>query len=258
MTQKILLLIKVFSKEEYADAFIQSGEMYCQTIGQFKRIKGDVARGDEFEAPSDWHQSDHISMTCSVETPDGDEKSFPVEGLVGPLVMQCTRHDSLNAFCMYAITAPDFEESHETEEQRLRVVEKINSMLKVHATLGEEMLSLGEHAVLIIKVADFIDKVSKAAKSEGYSSWRGLVDYFDPESFHGSFGEVESVFKKRNKYSYQKEFRFVFDSNKPEKEKTLHVGSLDGIAFKLKTREINNKFELKLAEEQPANRDSLG
>lgn len=258
MTPKIVLLVKVFDKEEYADAFIQTGEMFCKTIGQFKQIEGDVARGDQFEAPSDWHQSDRISLTLSFETPDGEEKSFPIEGLAGPLVIQSTAHDRLNAFCMYAVTVPDFEESFETEEERLRVVEKINSMLKEHATLGEEMLLLGEHAVLIIKVADFIGKVSNAAKSEGYSSWRGLVDYFDPETFHGSFGEVESVFKKRNIYSYQKEFRFVFDSSKPDGAKTLHAGPLDGIAFKLKTSEINSKLELKLAEDQHANGGSIG
>ena len=258
MTRKIALLVKVFDKEEYADAFIQTGEMFCKTIGQFKRIEGDVARGDQFEAPSDWHQPDRISLTISFKTPDGEEKSFPIEGMAGPLVVQSTAHDRLNAFCMYAVTVPDFEESYETEEERLRVVEKINSMLKAHATLGEEMLSLGEHAVLIIKVADFIDKVSKAAKLEGYSSWRGLVDYFDPETFHGSFGEVESVFKKRSIYSYQKEYRFVFDSNKPEGEKVLHAGSLDGIALKLKTSEINSKLEMKLAEDQHANWNSLG
>lgn len=214
MTQKIVLLVKVFDKEEYADAFIQTGEMFCKTIGQFKRIEDDVARGDQFEAPSDWHQPDRISLTFSFKTTDGEEKSFPIEGLAGPLVMQRMAHDRLNAFCMYAVTVPDFEESYETEEERLLVVEKINSMLKVHARLGKEILSLGEHAVLIIKVTDFIDKVSKAAKSEGYSSRRGLVDYFDPDTFHGSFGEVESVFKKRNIYSYQKEFRFVFESSK--------------------------------------------
>ncbi|WP_024642276.1 hypothetical protein [Pseudomonas syringae] len=248
MPSNIVLLVKVFDKEEYADAFIQTGEMFCKTIGQFRQIEGDVARGDQFEAPSGWHQPDRISLKLSFKTPDGEENTFPVEGLAGPVVMQHTAHDSLNVFCMYAVTIPDFKESYETEEERLRAVERVNSMLKVHSTLDEEMLLLGEHAVLIIKVAEFMDKVSKAAESEGYSSWRGLVDYFDPETFHGSFGEIESVFKKRSIYSYQKEFRFVFDSITPEGTKTIHAGSLDGIAFKLKTNEINSKIELKLHE----------
>ncbi len=248
MTQKIALLVKVFDKEEYADAFIQTGEMFCKTIGQFKRIEDDAARGDQYEAPSAWYQSDRISLTISLKAPGVEDKPFPIEGLIGPVVMASTEFDRLNAFCMYAVTIPDFKESFETEEERLRVVEKINLMLKAHTALDERVRSLGEHAVLIFKVADFFDKVSNAAKSEGYSSWRGLVDYFDPEAFHGNFGEVESVFRKRDIYSYQNEFRFVFDSGKPEGAKTLHVGSLDGVAFKLRTSEINRKLELKLAE----------
>lgn len=255
MNAKIVLLVKVFDQEKYADAFIQTGEMFCKTIGQFKQIECDAARGDKFEAPSDWHQPDRVSLTLSFKTPDGIEKCFPIEGLAGPLVMQRTAHDHLNAFCMYAVTIPDFEESYETEEERLHVVEKINSILKIHSTLGEEMLSFGEHAVIIFNVEKFIDKTSKAALSEGYSFWRGLVDYFDPETFHGSFEEVESVFKKRNIYSYQKEFRFVFDSSKPEGEKTFHAGPLGEIAFKLKTGEINSKLEMKLAEDPHTNAD---
>jgi len=109
MTPNIVLLVKVFDKEKYADAFIQTGEMFCKTIGQFKRIEGDVARGDQFEAPSDWHQPDRISLTISFKTPDGEEKSFPIDGLASPLVIQSTAHDRLNAFCMYAVTVPDFE-----------------------------------------------------------------------------------------------------------------------------------------------------
>lgn len=247
MTKKIALLVKVFDKEEFADAFIEKGEMFCKTIGQFKRIEGDIARGDKFEAPSDWYQSDRLSLTLSIKTPDGKNKSFPIEGLQGPLVMQRTLHDRLNAFCMYAITVPDFDEKYETEEDRLCVIQRINSMLKVNAMLGEEMLSLGEHAVLIFNVADFINKVIEATRSEGYSSWKGLVDYFDPNTFHGSFGEIESFFKKRNIYSYQNEFRFVFDSSNPEGAKTVRIGPLGGIALKLKTNEINSKIEMKLA-----------
>ncbi|TRO27448.1 hypothetical protein EQ831_23605 [Pseudomonas sp. ALS1279] len=253
MARKIVLLVKVFDKEEYADAFIATGEMFCKTIGQFKRIEGDAARGDQFEAPWGWHQPDGISLRISYKTSGGEEKSFPIDDLAGPLVMQRAALDHLNAFCMYAVTIPDFEETYETEEERMRVVEKVNSMLKGHAKINEEMLSLGEHAVVIFEVENFIDKVSKAAKSEGYSIWGKLVDYFDPDSFDGSFGEIESLFKKRNIYSYQKEFRFVFDSGKPGVATTLHAGHLGKISFKVKTSEINSKFELKLAEDQPAN-----
>lgn len=248
MSKNIYLLVKVFDKEEYADAFIRKGEIFCKTIGQFKQIEDDAARGDQFEALSDWFQPDQISLMLSHKTPDGEEKSFPIEGLAGPVAMQRTTHDRMNVFCMYAVTVPDFEESYETEEERLCAVKKINSMLKLHTTLSEEMLSLGEHAVVIHNVKEFIEKVGAAAKLQGYSTRGRLVDYFDSEIFHGSFEEIESPFKKRSIYSYQNEYRFVFKSSKPEGAKTLHIGPLDGIAVKLKTNEINSKIEIKLAE----------
>lgn len=249
MGTRIYLLIKVFDKEEYADEFIRTGEMFCKTIKQFKEIEGDVARGDQYEAVSEWHQPEGISLTISYKTPDGEEKSMPITELAGPFIVQSLSHDSLNAYCMYSITAPEFNESFETEEERLHVVEKVNAMLKAHTAVDNDMLSLGEHAVVIINVPEFINKVTQAAKAEGYDSWKGLVKYFDPETFSGSFGEVESVFMKRNIYSYQKEFRFVFDSDKPEGAKFIHAGSLEGLALKIKTSEINTKIEIKLDED---------
>lgn len=252
MNKRIFLLIKVFDKEEYADAFIQKGEMFCKTLGQFKKIEGDAARGDQFEAPSDWHQPDRISVSFSVKTPEGLEKHFPIEGLAGPLVVQRTALDRLNVFCMYALTVPEFEESYETEEERLHAVSKINALLKEHATLSDEINLFGEYAVVITNVKDFITKVTEAARQGGYSLKRGLVDYFDPENFHGSFEEIESAFKKRQIYSYQKEFRFVFDSQRPPEAQTIHAGSLEGLAVKLKTNEINDRLELKVRENRLA------
>jgi hypothetical protein len=249
MDSRIYLLIKVFDTEEYADAFIRTGEMFCKTIKQFKEIEGDVARGDRYEAVTAWHQPGDISLTISYKTSDGEETSMPITGLAGPLIIQNLAHDSLNAYCMYSITAPEFNESFETEEERVRAVEKVNALLKAHTAVDDDMLSLGEHAVIIINVPKFIKKVSEAAKAEGYDSWNGLIKYFDPNTFNGSFGNVESVFMKRNIYSYQKEFRFVFDSDSPEGAKLIHAGSLEGIALKLKTSEINTKIEIKIDED---------
>lgn len=251
MGTQIYLLIKVFDKEEYADEFIRTGEMFCKTIKQFKEIEGDVARGDQYEAVSAWHQPQGVKLTISYKTPDGEEKSMPITELAGPIIIQSLAHDSLNAYCMYSVTAPEFNESYETEEERLQAVEKVNALLKTHTAVDDDMLSLGDHAVIIINVPEFINKVTEAAKAEGYELWRGLVKYFDPKTFSGEFGEVESVFMKRNIYSYQKEFRFVFDSDTPEGAKVIHAGSLEGIALKLKTSEINTKIEIKL-DENPA------
>lgn len=149
---------------------------------------------------------------------------------------------------MYAVKVPDFEESYETEEERVRIVEKINTMLKVHSTLSNEMMAMGKFAVVVYRVEDFIGKVELAAREKTYACWKGAVKYFDPDTFHGSFKEIESVFRKRNAYSYQNEYRFVFGSHEPEGSKVIQVGSLEGIAIKIPTVEFNEKFQMKLAE----------
>lgn len=248
MTSRIYLLIKVFDKEEYADAFIQKGELFCRTLGDFKRIDNDAARGDAYEGVTDWHQPDKVALTITFKDKDGVEKTRPIENLAGPVVMQNNGYDRLNIYCMYAVTVQEFEESYETEEERLLIVEKINTMLKERSTLREEVLSLGEFAVVVYQVKNFIDRVKAAAKEKNFACRNGLISYYDPDTFHGSFQELETVFRKRNIYEHQNEYRFSFGSHEPEGSKVIHLGSLEGIAFKAPTKDINGMVQIRLAD----------
>lgn len=248
MISRIYMLIKVFTEEAHADAFIQKGEMFCRTLGDFKKIEDDGVRGDAYEGVTDWHQPDKITLTISYKDKDGVEHALPLKDLAGPVVIGNTGYDRLNLYCMYAVKAPEFEESFETEEERVCIVEKINAMLKEMSTLSDEVLSLGGFAVVVYQVKDFIDRVKEAAKAQKVACWNGLITYYDPDTFHGSFEETEAIFKKRKLYAHQNEYRFAFGSHEPESEKTFFVGSLDGIAIKVPTAEINARVQLKLAE----------
>lgn len=245
MKSRIYLLIKVFDKEEYADAFLQKGEMFCRTLGDFKRIEDDGVRGDVYEGVTDWHQPDQISLTISYKDQDRGEHTFPIKDLAGPLIMQKNGFDRLNLYCMYAVKVQEFENLYETEDERAGVVEKINAML---ATLSDEILSLGEFAVVIYQVKDFIDQVKKIATAQNYACCSDSIKYYDPKTFNGGFKELESVFRKRNTYAHQSEYRFVFSSYEPEGTKSIHVGSLEKIAFKVATKEINEKLQIKRIE----------
>ena len=75
-----------------------------------------------------------------------------------------------------------------------------------------------------------------------------LQSYYDPDIFHGSFKDLECVFRKRKNYEHQNEYRFSFGSHELEGTKVIHLGPLDGIAIKIPTREINEKIQLKLVE----------
>lgn len=249
MKSRIPLMIKVFRNEEHADAFLQRGTLYCRNLGYFKRIEDGDGRGDPYEGVTDWLQPDQIEMRMKINTPDGAEKEMPITGLAGPVILQHDGYDPLNLFCLYAIKIPEFEESFDSEAERLLVVERINSMLKQLSTLSDEMQSMGHFAVLIHKVESFIDRVREVAAKQKMNCSRGAVKYYDPETFHGSFRGMECVFRKRNIYEYQSEYRFCFDSHAPTDELYLHVGSLEDIAVKVQTSEINQKLQLKLADE---------
>ncbi len=102
MSSRIYLLIKVFDKEEHADAFIQKGAMYCNTLGYFKKYE-DELRGDAYEGITDWHQPDQITLTISYKDNDGVDQTHIVTGLASPVTMGHHGFDSLNLYCMYAI-----------------------------------------------------------------------------------------------------------------------------------------------------------
>lgn len=248
MTTRIYLLIKVFDTDVHADAFIKKGELFCRTLGYFKELDGDDSRGDKFEAVTDWYQPDQINIAMTFKDKDGTEKTFPIENIAGPVTIQNNGYNRLNLYCMYAVKIPEFEESYETEEERVAIVQKINLMLKDRSTLSADFLALGEFAVVVFQVEEFIERIKKVAQDRNYACWHGVIRYYDPDKFHGSLNEIEAVFKKRNVYRHQNEYRFVFDSNEPEGPKLIHLGSLEGIAIKISTSEINGKLQLKLVE----------
>ena len=253
MANHIYLMIKIFDNEEHADAFLNKGEMYCRTLGEFKKIEGDEHRGDQYEGVTDWHQPDQIKLTISFRNENGVEKTIPIEKLAGPLIMQNTAYDRLNLFCMYAIKVEEFKEVYSTEEERKVVIERLNKSFAEQTKVNEKSFELGDFAVMVYKVEDFIEKIRKHIFDNGHEFSKGLVKYYDPETFHGSFKGIESVFRKRNIYSYQSEYRFAFYlKNTDIGTQTISVGSLKDCAIKIPTKELNGlKIELSDSTDKP-------
>ncbi|MCS3455317.1 hypothetical protein M2366_001384 [Aeromonas sp. BIGb0405] len=248
MDSRIMLLIKIFDKEEYADAFLNNGEIFCQTLESFKKIEDAGVRGDTYEAVSSWYQPDQVSLIISYKDDAGVEHKIPLmpSDLAGPIITQLNKYNHLNLYCMYAVIIPEFNESYTTEEEKLLVSEKINSMLAERTTLDDEVLSLGKYAVIIHSVNDFIEKVESAAKERNYQCRHKPITYFDSDSFNGSVNELEAVFRKRHCYKYQSEYRFAFATQELVGPKTIHIGPIGGIAIKVPTESIKSKLRLKV------------
>ena len=62
----------------------------------------------------------------------------------------------------------------------------------------------------------------------------GLVEYYDPETFHGNFGGVQALFRKQQHDSYQREFRFLINAGlRGDSPLWLDIGSISDITLRL-------------------------
>ena len=166
-----------------------------------------------------------------------------IKDLAGPVSTQMNWHDNLNVFCIYAghsgefdqITSDNIDDFHD------------------HLRLPEECLKLGEYAVIVTNVTKFTDKIRAEVKRSNYGMNAGLVDYYNPSEFHGSFGELEAIFKKRDEFKHQKEYRFVFDTGmEADTPIILDIGDLSDITMQCATRELNELIDIKLPSNQSA------
>lgn len=248
MKSRTYAFIKIFDKEEYADAFLQHGVMRCGTLGEFKGI-GDEDRGDKYEGVMHWNQPDQITLKITYKDEDGVEKTLPITELAGPVIMQDGSFDRLNLYCIYALKIPEFVETYETEEERVASIKKTNAMLAQCCVFSDEVLRLGRFAVVVYQVVDFINAVTRAAAHEKLAYAHGHVGYFDPDTFNGSFEGVVGAFRKRKTYEHQSEYRFCFQSQDEAGVRFLRLGSLAGMAFKTSTGKLNEMFQIKVDED---------
>ena len=151
--------------------------------------------------------------------------------LAAPVIMAPEWFDHINVFCMFAGHSGTFEWL--SDDNLLD--------FKKQLELPEDCLSLGDHAVVITNVKEFLERVKASANRGGYGIIGKLVKYYDPNIGNPpARSEIESIFTKRSQYAYQKEFRIAIDTRTVGIDPiTLNIGPISDIALRLKTRDIN-------------------
>jgi len=235
MSKTIFFLAKVFDNESYAEDFI-NGKIFSNRLSYFRALEEGKSsnRSDKHEGTVSWYQPDQIKLELN---------GYVFTDLAGPVSMIMHRLGHLNVFCLYAAHSGEFKE----------ITENTLDAFKKQVQITEECLKLGEYAILITNVPKFIDRIKKEIKGKGYGLTAGLVKYFDFDSFHGSFSETESVYRKRNEYEHQKEYRFVFDTDlQGDDPLILNIGDISDITMKCKVSDINKQLEIKLVHTENA------
>ena len=223
----IFFLVKFFDNEVYARDFV-NGRIYANTLATFKTLEGidDSGRADRHEGTIAWLQPGHGRLEINGMDITDD--------LAGPTQLQRNWLNHLHIVCLHAVHSGSLDMVHVSNDN----IEGLRQQL----VIPEECRALGEHAVVINNVPEFIRRMETAAQVNSYRIARGLVRYYDPESFHGNFSDVESIFRKQERHSYQREFRFVID-NSPVSAAPLilEIGDISDITRRFDFAELNGK-----------------
>lgn len=229
---RVFFNIKVCEKEQYREAFLD-GFLHMNPLGFFRRYtEGAVANiADRHEGTISLLQPGQFTMTITCDDLPDWQYTVPEEDLAGPSIIQYDGHNAQNVLCMYAV----HERGHTfaSEDDFERFVDA--QMMK------PEVDELGGYASVVVDTGAFQKRVLHAIRSKGFGAVAGLVDYYDPSTFNGSFDKEQAVLKKRDDYSHQREYRFALDRGVHEEAPyTLPVGSLRDIAIGCRTSEVND------------------
>lgn len=223
----VFFLVKFFDNEDHVKDFL-NGRIYANTLGKFKRLEGtdDSGRGDRHEGTTAWLQPGQARLEINGMNITDD--------LAGPVQLQKNWLNHLHIFCLHAVHSGSLDMATVSNEN----IEELRKQFLI----PDECRRLGEHAVVVNNVPEFIRLMEAAAAANNYRVARGLVRYYDPESFHGNFRDVESIFHKQERYSYQREFRYVFDNGLVGATPLiLEIGDISDITRRFDFAELNGK-----------------
>ncbi len=224
--RRIFLFIKFFDKQEYAEAFLQ-GKVFANRLSAFRRAEGEdtTARIDRDEGTTSWLQGANLTLVLN-----GMDLS---EGLI-TLQIQLDFLSEFHLFCIHAVHSGDVDLETISHDN----IEVLREALRV----DDACLSLGPYAVVICDVAAFMDRLKGACTDNGYRAASRLVNYYDPDTFHGNFEGLEAVFWKQTEFSFQREFRIAIDTHTSgEDPLTLDIGDISDIAFPIEASAVKGE-----------------
>ena len=217
---RVVLLVKVFEREEHADDFLKSGRISAARLSSYRKTE-DNERRDVDEGgvillkPTVWVNHLKIPM----------ERLRFDDGYEGLRYVFCMTHFLVDV----DPSAPD----------RLR--EQIAKSLP-------RLERLGRYAVLIRNVSQFFDRVAKAIPSN-VVTWEGSTVKYRDDSPQEQImnlhrrdpkSALKRAFRKDPFFELEREWRLVLCDGEGGKDRRLNfvVGSLDDIAQKMLVREL--------------------
>ena len=226
----ILGLVKILETEDYSGRFI-AGNLSLNRLPYFKGIEEarTITRKDKHEGVVQWLQSQHIQLEINGHDFTDD--------LAGPLSVQMNWLDHIHVLCVTALHSADLNLKQLCPDNM--------PLLKQQLEIDSACSAFGQYAIAVTNVTEFFKRFEAAVKRRNLKMCRGLVRYYDPETFHGGWDGVESIFWKRNEYQYQKEYRFAVDTGTLGSDPMiLDIGALEDITACVPTTKFNSLLRI--------------
>lgn len=151
---------------------------------------------------------------------------FNMENIGSPITMYFYKNNSKNIFCMWSLAtnADGFFRDDDI-------------------FIDEKNKDFGEDVVVLTSPQLFLERVIEAVKKRKLNTKIGLVNYYD-ETEHKNFADNEVLFNKLSKFSYQKEYRVVIDTNIENNPYILEIGDLSDICIITTIAEFNKNIKV--------------
>ncbi|MBV4522198.1 hypothetical protein KVG88_19235 [Pseudomonas sp. SWRI74] len=233
MAATVYALVRFFKTESHREDFLR-GDLYMQRLKYFKQYEeSDKCNiGDRHEGLSGWLQPDDI-VKLTIENNETGE-IIHLDGLAGPLRFGYNHHAEYHVYCMSAMYAYD--------DSDVDNLDALRSEVMLDVSKGD----LGDYCSVVFGMNQFFSRLNETLNGlEGVRVGHGIVEYYDPDSFSGTFNGDEAVFRKSNYFSHQKEFRiFAWDGTEGENPRRLNIGDLSDIVFNCHKTELNTLVSL--------------
>ena len=228
--ETIFSFVKYLTKQAYANAFV-NGKVRASRLGNFKDSQYNDASGriDTHEGTTSWLQPGIGQLVIDDMNMTND--------LAGPIQIQKNWLNNFHIVCLHAVHTGNLDEQNLSNDN----IEDLRREFRI----SNKCFTLGDHAVVVFNVPEFIRRMTEAAGAKNYQMYRKLVKYYDPETAHFAFRDVESIFWKQDHLSYQREFRFAFDTGLIDDFLYLDLGDLSDITCELKSTELNGEISIR-------------
>ena len=205
----IFMFVKFLTEEAHAGEFLD-GTLCARRISWFRKVEEGNSSGriDMTEGTLFRDLSEGGQFTIFEQDNPDNHTIITSKDLAGPIEFQPNFLNNLNALCLHAVHTGDFDPDDTSDGRQDRLREAL--------LIDEKCFDLGDHAVVIMDVQEFMRRIEFAVTAEGFQAWGWLVRYDGPAEFDKNFMDIKNVFRKHPDFSHQREFRFVSTPERPE------------------------------------------